>query len=48
MALLWTRLYPVMYYVDFYEKKGLQRERAYANMADLIGTNCDVIYPSWF
>jgi len=34
MALMWARLYPILFYVDFYEKKGAEREAHYADLND--------------
>ena len=41
---MWTRLYPILYYVDFYEAKGLTREAVYQAFSDRIGANMEVKY----
>lgn len=41
-AKMWLRLYPLMYYLEFYAKKTKEREAAYAVLSERIGTNMEV------
>lgn len=41
-AKLWLRVFPMFYYLNFYEVKTKEREAIYSVLSERIGTNMEV------